>query len=98
MQHGRNGLAVEPLDGTQIWNLYQVRELLDGLAARLAATRVAESGAQQIEPDALQPALDTGAVLPSNADKIGLVRADVAYHRALHDLSGNPEIVFARKQ
>lgn len=92
VQHGRKGLAVAPLDATQIWNLYQVREVLDGLAARLAATRVAGKGAGRTELDSLQAALDTGAALPSNADTIDLVRADMAFHRALHDLSGNPEI------
>ena len=92
VQHGRKGLAVAPLDGTQIWNLYQVREVLDGLAARLAASRVAQNAAQPTELNALQAALDSGAALPPNADTIELVRADVAFHRALHDLSGNPEI------
>lgn len=92
VQHGRKGLAVAPLDGTQIWNLYQVREVLDGLAARLAAVRVAENGARTAELDALQAALDTGMALPPNADAFDLVRADVAFHRALHNLSGNPEI------
>ncbi len=92
VQHGRKGLAVAPLDGRQIWNLYKVREVLDGLAARLAATRVAENGVGSTELDALQAALDTGAALPSNAETIDLVRADMAFHQALHDLSGNPEI------
>lgn len=92
VQHGRKGLAVAPLDGTQIWNLYQVREVLDGLAARLAATRVAGTRVGQTELDALQRALDTGAALPSSANTIDLVRADLAFHQALHDLSGNPEI------
>ncbi|MDE0211021.1 MAG: GntR family transcriptional regulator, partial [Boseongicola sp.] len=58
VQHGRKGLAVVPLDGKQIWHLYQVREVLDGLAARLAAFRVAEGGAQPAELDALKAALD----------------------------------------
>lgn len=92
VQHGRKGLAVAPLDGAQIWNLYQVREVLDGLAARLAANRVAESGATSAELDALEAAMEMGAALPPNADTIALVRADVAFHQALHDLSGNPEI------
>lgn len=92
VQHGRKGLAVAPLDGTQIWNMYQVREMLDGLAARLAATRVAQSGAMQTELDALRVALEEGAALHSNAETIDLVRADVAFHRSLHNLSRNPEI------
>ena len=92
VQHGRKGLAVAPLDALQIWHLYQVREALDGLAARLAALRVARGDAPAAQLEALQAALDTGAGLPADADTIDLVRADVAFHRALHDLSGNPEI------
>ena len=92
VQHGRKGLAVVPLDGKQIWHLYQVREVLDGLAARLAALRVAEGGAQPAELDALKAALDTGCALPSDTNTIEMVRADVAFHRAMHDLSGNHEI------
>ena len=92
VQHGRKGLAVAPLDALQIWHLYQVREALDGLAARLAAIRVARGEAQRAELNALHTALDTGSALPQGADTIDLVRADVAFHRSLHDLSGNPEI------
>lgn len=92
VQHGRKGLAVAPLDALQIWHLYQVREALDGLAARLSAIRVARGEAQRSELDALHTALDTGSALPQDADTIDLVRADVAFHRSLHDLSGNPEI------
>ncbi|MDK3074449.1 GntR family transcriptional regulator [Sedimentitalea sp. JM2-8] len=92
VQHGRKGLAVAPLDAQQIWHLYQVREVLDGLAARLAAVRVASGGAVPAELDALQAAFDAGAALRPDADTIDLVHADVAFHRALHDLSGNPEI------
>ena len=92
VQHGRKGLAVAPMDAQQIWHLYQVREVLDGLAARLAALRIAQGEAQPDELDALNAALDAGAALRTDADTIELVRADVAFHRALHELSGNPEI------
>lgn len=91
VQHGRKGLAVAPLDAKQIWQLYQVREALDGLAARLAAERVA-AGVEAVEKDALKETLEAGSALPPDAETIDLVRADVAFHRALHDLSGNPEI------
>src|SRR5262245_59621362 len=42
---GRRGLMVAPLDGDALEQLYQVRGVLDGLAARLAA----QSG-KQLEP------------------------------------------------
>ena len=37
---GRQGLRVVPLDPIRVMQLYQVREAIDGLAARLAAQRV----------------------------------------------------------
>lgn len=92
VQHGRRGLAVAPLDGTRIWQLYQIREALDGLAARLAAGRVASGEAEANEIDGVVRALDAGAALDASAPVIDLVRADVAFHQALHRLSGNPEI------
>lgn len=92
VQHGRKGLAVAPLDAAQIWHLYQVRGALDGLAARLAAERVAAGSATAAEIAAVQDALDLGKSLGPTTGIIELVRADVAFHRALHDLSGNQEI------
>ena len=92
VQHGRRGLAVAPLDGVRIWRLYQVREALDGLAARLAAVRVGGGEAESAEIAALSDALTDGQTLPPECAAIDLVRADVAFHQALHDLSGNPEI------
>ncbi|MFO6464267.1 GntR family transcriptional regulator [Jannaschia sp. KMU-145] len=92
VQHGRKGLAVAPMDGVQIWRLYQVRAALDGLAARLAATRVRDGVASRSETAALRRALERGAAIGDDAKTITLVRADVAFHRALHDLSGNAEI------
>ena len=37
---GRKGLRVVPLDPVRVMQLYQVREAIDGLAARLAAERI----------------------------------------------------------
>lgn len=92
VKHGRRGLAVAPLDPERIWRLYQVREALDGLAARLAAERTAAGDATPDELDVVRRALDAGRALGPKAPTIDLVRADVAFHQALHDLSGNPEI------
>lgn len=92
IEHGRRGLAVAPLDGTRIWHLYQVRKALDGLAARLASERIATGLAETSETEALSHALKAGHALDESTETIELVRADVAFHRALYDLSGNPEI------
>ncbi|MEO1680476.1 MAG: GntR family transcriptional regulator [Pseudomonadota bacterium] len=92
VQHKRKGLAVAPLNALQIWHLYQVRGMLDGLAARLAAERIVAGLAPSTEITAIEEALDHGRSLDPSSGTIDLVRADVAFHRALHDLSGNPEI------
>ena len=92
IEHGRRGVAVAPMDGAKIRHLYQVREALDGLAARLAAARVRDGSAAQDEVENLRAAYDVGAKLDDAAAVIDLIRADVAFHCALHDLSGNPEI------
>ena len=92
IEHGRRGVAVAPMDGAQIQNLYQVREALDGLAARLAAMRVQANSADKADLDSLRATFEAGNALSDKAAVIDLIKADVAYHRALHDLSGNPEI------
>lgn len=92
IEHGRRGLAVAPLDGTRIWHLYQVRKALDGLAASLASQRVAAGLAEASEIGALRDALEAGLALDAATETIDLVRADVAFHRMLYVLSGNPEI------
>ncbi|MEZ5850957.1 MAG: GntR family transcriptional regulator [Hyphomicrobiaceae bacterium] len=92
VEHGRRGVVVAPLDGTRILHLYEVRMALDGLAARLASHRVANGSATADEIAAVRRALDAGTALDASADTIDLVRADVAFHRGLYELSGNPEI------
>lgn len=92
VEHGRRGLVVAPLDGTRIRHLYQVRKALDGLAARLASERVTQGLAKRSEIGAVRHALDVGMELEERSATLELVQADVAFHRGLYDLSGNPEI------
>lgn len=92
VEHGRRGLAVAPLEAAHILGLYQVREALDGLAARLAAERVQEKRTKADEIPAFRATLDAGAALPSGASIANFMQADLAFHRALYALSGNHEI------
>ncbi len=92
IEHGRRGLAVAPLDGARILHLYQIRETLDGLAARLAAERCRDALADPDDITALETALRDGTALSRTDDIKQLVAADVAFHACLHRLSGNPEI------
>lgn len=92
IEHGKRSLAVAPMDGTMVRDLYQVREPLEALAASLAAGRVRHNAATSRERTALEAALATGETLPDDTDLADLVAADVAFHTALHHLSGNPQI------
>lgn len=92
IEHGKRGLAVAPLDAQRIRDLYQVREVLEGLAAELAARRVGAGRLTKQEQSHAEAALAAGAGLGPRAPIGDLVRADVAFHAALHRLSGNPAI------
>ena len=92
IEHGRRGLAVAPLEADRLESLYQIRAVLDALAARLAAERCASGRATKSECDNLTATLAAGEELAATADIADLVAADVAFHNAIHALSGNPEI------
>lgn len=88
---GRRGLSVTPLDLDLMRHHYDIRAALDGLAARLAATRARDiSGvAGDIAKQGLlilqqgEDAVDRGVV----GDQ---VRHDEALHKFLYEHSGNP--------
>jgi DNA-binding GntR family transcriptional regulator len=75
------GVMVTPLTATHIVNLYQVRSVLDGLAAREAARRKAN----------FAPGL-LAAGRKATRDKAiaAMIDADLAFHRAIYDAAGNP--------
>jgi DNA-binding GntR family transcriptional regulator len=89
---GRKGLRVVPLDPFRVMQLYQVREAVDGLAAKLAAARSAAGSADHEELGSLKRQLDAGLVFDATTPIPILVRADTDFHRGLYRLSGNPAI------
>jgi DNA-binding GntR family transcriptional regulator len=89
---GRKGLRVVPLDPFRVMQLYQVREVVDGLAARLAAEQVAARTVRGSETDALAELLAVGGRFDAGTPIPVLVRADTDFHRALYSLSGNEAI------
>lgn len=93
VEAGRRGLEVAPLDPDYLLALYQVRAALDGTAAELAAERVerGEPGTKE-QLEALEVSLEAGEQVAAGAIK-ALVGADMAFHRALNRLSGNPVIL-----
>jgi len=92
IEHGKRGLAVAPLERGRIVNLYEVRAVLDGLAARLAAKRCGAGLVSKTKAETLEAALREGQAMTAGSDIKQLVAADVQFHAALYDLSDNPEI------
>ncbi|HEY0181465.1 MAG TPA: FCD domain-containing protein, partial [Rhodopila sp.] len=89
---GGKGMRVVPLDPVRVTQLYQVREVVDGLAARLAAHAVAAGAAAQEDISDLNRQLKVGATFDAATPVPVLVRADTDFHRILYRLSGNPAI------
>jgi DNA-binding GntR family transcriptional regulator len=81
------GLIVSPLDVAFVRNLYEVRAMLDGLAARLAAERGAQRA--KIEGPAY---LEAGRAAVESGSLREQIEADMAFHGFLNELSGNPLI------
>jgi DNA-binding GntR family transcriptional regulator len=74
------GVQVAPLDTEWIAKIYEVRGALDSLAARLAALRRAR----------IAPAiLDKGRRIAQGKDVAAMIDADMAFHNAIYEASGN---------
>jgi DNA-binding GntR family transcriptional regulator len=82
-----------PIDARRIRDLYLVREALDGLAARLAALRIWGGAATAVEVSAAKAALTAGRKMGPRSGIASLIDVDVAFHSAIHTLSGNQAIV-----
>ncbi len=77
------GVQVAPLDVGWMVKVYQVRGALDGLAARLAAENKA-----RLDPRLV--ALGRKAARGRNVE--AMIEADMSFHQAIYDASGNPLI------
>ena len=86
--YGRKGKMVAPIVPEQLRNLYQVRGAIDGLAAYLCATRVNNE-----VRNLLNKLVDQGDAATGNGSIQSLALADIAFHRALYEQAGNPEIM-----
>ena len=81
------GLLVAPLDATHVQHMYDIRAVIEGLAARraaeLGADRAAKAGPALIE--AGRRAVAAGSVAK-------MIAADMKFHEFIYGLSGNPLI------
>jgi len=77
------GVLVSPLTVESISNLYLIRGALDSLAARMAAERKFAMDPKIIED---------GRRTAMGKDVKAMIEADVVFHRAIYEASGNPLI------
>jgi DNA-binding GntR family transcriptional regulator len=77
---GKRGVMVTPIDAADIAQVYQLRGALDALAARLAAERKAK-----IDPSLIE----RGRKAARGRSIAALVEADIAFHNAIYEASGN---------
>ena len=80
---GRRGLAVAPLEPPLIGQIYEVRAVLDGLAARRAAAAGAKLDASVIA---------RGRAAARSGRVAAMIEADAAFHHLVYGASGNPLI------
>jgi DNA-binding GntR family transcriptional regulator len=80
---GRRGLAVAPLEPALIGQIYEVRAVLDGLAARQAAAAGARLDTRVI---------DRGRQAARSGRVAAMIEADAAFHHLVYGASGNPLI------
>jgi len=85
---GRRGLMVAPIEPVFTAHLYELRGALDGVAARGAALRCSAAAAR--EGRAL---VERGRRTVASGETAAMIAADIAFHRYLYELSGNPLIV-----
>lgn len=87
-EFGRRGLEVAPLDRDFVRHLYDLRELLDGYAARLAADRRTEDWLAEIAR-----VVRDGEQAFRDRAFARMISADVEFHRGVVEASGNPLLV-----
>ncbi|MGY4598904.1 DNA-binding GntR family transcriptional regulator [Bradyrhizobium sp. GM22.5] len=87
-ESGRRGFEVTQLDPARIRQLYEVRGAIDALAARLAAERAGDAAGRA----RLEAALAAGRGIDGKTTLAELIALDVAFHRAIYRLAGNPVI------
>jgi DNA-binding GntR family transcriptional regulator len=100
-ESGRKGVMVTAIDPLRLLQLYQVRSVMDGLAARETAVRWAQQARQAKEDAAddagLGPAQGRALIVDgraaANAEDLNhRILADMNFHQFIYRASGNPVI------
>lgn len=88
-ESGRKGFEVAPVDPVRIGQFYEVRAVLDALAARLAAERRDQVAIAELERVVAEGQARAAA---RRGDEAGsaLLRLDMRFHQTIYRASGNP--------
>ncbi len=84
--HFNRGARVRQLSRSEVYALFQVREMLEGLSARLAAENV-DRGEDRARLTALAAAMNLAA---EKGDVVGYITLNNDFHNLLVQMSGNP--------
>ena len=91
---GRRGLRVSELDIKSMHHHYEVRALLDGLAARNTALRTGKDDSLRARFETRACViLEAGAKAVDSGDVPEMIRQDELFHRLFYELSDNPLLV-----
>jgi DNA-binding GntR family transcriptional regulator len=82
------GAMVARVDVEDLYRLYEVRELLEGLAARLATERLDKTALAELEEILNQHR----KVLEDREDLAAHIDLDMRFHRQIREIAGNPHL------
>ncbi|HEY8691328.1 MAG TPA: GntR family transcriptional regulator [Chloroflexota bacterium] len=82
------GMVVREIDAVQAEEIYVIREVIDGLAGRLAAPRVTEDDLTR-----LRVLMDTQRECVQDGDWLEMTRANRRYHEVIYRASGSRHLM-----
>lgn len=88
IEEPRKGVVVLDLDSDQLLAIYEVREVLEALAARLAAARVTDDALE-----ALAACLQRHEKASLQGDTEQALSADMEFHQLVREATGNDQLV-----
>jgi len=95
VEAGKRGLVVATMDLNRVRDIFQVRAVIDGLSARLAAEAVASKTARRRDIQALKLALDRGIAAEREIPRSDWLAYDASFHGTIYKLAGNVVILEA---
>jgi len=89
------GALVRTQTVEEVMEIFNMREVIEGLSARMAARAVATRVAS---PDKMREIADRGRQLATDLDYIGYARSNHEFHEEIYAISGQPKVTHLAKQ